>query len=143
MNVCRTTGCERPKAKGRGHSYCDECRAIGSQLRYRLSPKGRAQRLIDNRRTRDSARERRALIDAIKLESGCVDCGFRVHPAALEFDHRDREQKLFAIARHYHSKAWHVVLAEIAKCDVRCANCHRIRSASEGHLGYWARRSAA
>jgi hypothetical protein len=30
---------------------------------------------------------------------------------------------------------WLALLAEIAKCDVRCANCHAIRSFAQGHVG--------
>lgn len=31
-------------------------------------------------------------VDQVKLESGCVDCGYDEHPRALDFDHlRDKE----------------------------------------------------
>lgn len=38
-----------------------------------------------------------ARLDALKLEAGCVDCGYNKHPAALHFDHRDPETKLKAL----------------------------------------------
>ena len=48
----------------------------------------------------------------------------------LEFDHVDRAAKHFTMGflatRGY---AWATVLAELAKCEVRCANCHRRRTA--------------
>jgi hypothetical protein len=71
--------------------------------------------------------KRKARIDAIKVERGCVDCGYNSHPAALDFDHRPGVQKLFTISQSFRS--WELVEAEIAKCDVRCANCHRIVTA--------------
>ncbi|MFL5733498.1 MAG: hypothetical protein ACJ78Q_09880 [Chloroflexia bacterium] len=43
----------------------------------------------------------------------------------LEFDHVSGEKKgnISELALRYGS--WETILAEIAKCEVRCANCHR------------------
>lgn len=79
----------------------------------------------------------RAFIDPIKLVSGCVDCGFKAHPAALDFDHLPGHVKSFNlgsvndILRRPRSE----VLAEIAKCEVVCSNCHRIRTVTRGAPG--------
>jgi hypothetical protein len=62
----------------------------------------------------------------IKLGLGCSDCGYRASADALEFDHRPGEPKQFGIAASGHR--WTDVLAEMLKCDVVCANCHRIRT---------------
>lgn len=70
--------------------------------------------------------ENRQRLSQIKLERGCVDCGYNLHPAALDFDHV-RGVKLFGIGSKF-QKSWKVLLEEIAKCDVRCSNCHRIRT---------------
>jgi hypothetical protein len=56
----------------------------------------------------------------------CVDCG-EGDPVVLDFDHRaDKRGDVSKLA------AWGVSIAtlqrEIAKCDVRCANCHRRRT---------------
>jgi hypothetical protein len=70
-----------------------------------------------------------ARVDAIKLAQGCADCGYRTHPAALEFDHLEPGEKRFGIAR----MAWYTwsdVVAEMAKCEIVCANCHAIRTAN-------------
>lgn len=59
-------------------------------------------------------------------ERACVDCGnddIRV----LDFDHRPDSDKLDGInnlARRPCSIA--TLQDEMAKCDIRCANCHRI-----------------
>lgn len=63
------------------------------------------------------------LIRRYKLEHPCVDCG-EEDPIVLEFDHRPGFEKSFNIgeARNFNLTK---VMAEMSKCDVRCANCHR------------------
>lgn len=61
----------------------------------------------------------------------CTDCGGRFHPVAMDFDHRDPIEKLFVISKG--PKKLELVLAEIAKCDLVCANCHRVRTWTKGH----------
>jgi hypothetical protein len=57
----------------------------------------------------------------------CLDCGNKFHPACMEFDHREDEIKLFNIGR---LSDWNKnnIEAEIAKCDIVCANCHNLRT---------------
>jgi hypothetical protein len=44
----------------------------------------------------------------------------------LEFDHlRDKRATVSVLLR---DAEWATVMAEIAKCEVRCANCHRRRT---------------
>ena len=31
------------------------------------------------------------------------------------------------------AKKWSALVAEAEKCDIRCANCHRLRTVLEGH----------
>lgn len=73
---------------------------------------------------------------AYLLEHPCIDCG-ETDPIVLEFDHRG--EKAFnvgeVIRRAYGLTR---VQAEVAKCDVRCANCHRrktYRDAGHSHRG--------
>lgn len=58
----------------------------------------------------------------------CKDCKNSYHIEAMEFDHC-RGEKKFELSRgtKYGTKT---VRAEIAKCDLVCANCHRIRTAA-------------
>jgi hypothetical protein len=48
----------------------------------------------------------------------------------MDFDHREGEEKCFnlSIAAGQTRLSWAKMLAEIAKCDVVCANCHRERT---------------
>jgi len=55
----------------------------------------------------------------------CTVCGEK-DPIVLDFDHTDPKKKFKDVARmlagHY---SWDSVLAEIKKCKILCANCHR------------------
>ena len=56
----------------------------------------------------------------------CMDCGRSYPSYVMDFDHR--EDKSFGISMSWKTKGRQQVIAEIAKCDVVCSNCHRIRS---------------
>ena len=66
-------------------------------------------------------------------EHACVDCG-ETDVVVLEFDHLPGTGKRFDIATAVgaSTRAWSTVLAEITKCEVVCANCHRRRTARRG-----------
>src|SRR5579883_2901903 len=62
----------------------------------------------------------------------CVDCG-KTDIRVLDLDHV-REVKQASIMRMIGiGCAWRTIEAEIAKCEVRCANCHRIRTGQVGN----------
>lgn len=68
------------------------------------------------------------ILDHLRLNP-CVDCG-EPDPVVLEFDHRG--DKDFAIGDAVRrALSLKRVVAEIAKCDVRCANCHRRKTYGE------------
>ncbi len=59
----------------------------------------------------------------------CMDCGFIPKvPYQMHFDHRAPTEKKFTIARMVTRTPWEVLLAEVAKCDLVCANCHALRT---------------
>lgn len=76
--------------------------------------------------------DRKEKIDNYKIEHGCGICGYSENPLALDFHHRPGEIKIFTIARGGRKGKWSRVLAEIGKCDILCANCHRIITYSKG-----------
>lgn len=69
---------------------------------------------------------RRDFLNRTKIAMGCIDCGYVGHPAALEFDHV-RGIKRIEIGK-MGMRAWKVIFEELAKCEIRCANCHRIKT---------------
>ncbi len=93
--------------------------------------RSRETKAAHKRRNRERLLRHKARIDAIKLERGCIDCGFRGHPAALDFDHLPDHKKQFGIS-DYRLRPWRVIQAEIEKCEIVCANCHRVRTVTRG-----------
>src|SRR5579863_10278551 len=62
-----------------------------------------------------------------KLTHPCVDCGEK-NPIVLDCDHKNRKTKVAAITQMiFKGLSWKVIELELQKCDIRCANCHRIR----------------
>jgi hypothetical protein len=60
----------------------------------------------------------------------CVDCGQHYPYYVMDFDHREGEEKISNVADlNFHRRtSLRRLIAEIAKCDVVCANCHRERT---------------
>lgn len=56
----------------------------------------------------------------------CKDCSGVFPPVVYDFDHRDPKKKEFKISGHYIFR-WAELKRELDKCDLRCANCHRLR----------------
>jgi hypothetical protein len=88
----------------------------------------------DRSRKRSKRRSRCDLktsyLNEVKMSRGCADCGFRAHPAALDFDHLPGSVKAHTIANMcvMANIGMEELAAEVAKCEVVCANCHRIRT---------------
>ena len=88
------------------------------------------------------AREFAALIEGHRARP-CMDCGIRFPSACMDFDHV-RDKKSFTIADLKNSGiSMERMREEIAKCDVVCSNCHRIRThlrrfeSCPRNLGQW------
>jgi hypothetical protein len=87
-----------------------------------------------NRRDAIAQQERRKR-DALKRRmiehrgSACTRCKRTLedfgHPAAFDFHHRDPSEKRFNVCGNY-TRSWAVLEAELQKCDLICACCHRI-----------------
>jgi hypothetical protein len=110
---------------GRQH-WCREC--------FKAYFKARGARHMAQVRQSQVRRraDRQAIVREHMREHPCADCGER-DPIVLEFDHLDATTKVGAV-----SKMWmdclsiDAIRAEIARCEVVCANCHRRRTAARG-----------
>ena len=114
----------RRKAKKQRDNMCRSCRAYYKHEHYSAN-KARyiAQAAASKRRLRH---ERTLwLLDYFEAHP-CSDCG-ESDPVVLDFDHQ--RDKTFAIGEALSYRRWETILAEISKCVVVCANCHRRRTA--------------
>ena len=116
MKTCKRCGEEKPreefyKLKGKQYdpewdcrdSHCKTCRK-----QYQA----------------DRLRERKR--EAVEYLGGkCQDCGLVSHACVYDFHHRDPSQKDFTLGKNF--KSFASIKDELDKCDLLCANCHRIR----------------
>jgi len=97
------------------------CRDCNKAYHYKNFERHMAQ--IRARKRREIIANQRRLL-AYFLEHPCTDCG-EADPVVLEFDHlRDKTANINSLI----SGSWRRIMAEIAKCEVVCANCHRRRT---------------
>lgn len=69
-------------------------------------------------------------------KSPCVDCGKSYPYYVMDYDHVDPLGKVNNIARMV-NHSWKALKAEIAKCELVCANCHRERTHNRGYSSSW------
>ncbi len=113
------------KGEGRLQPFCKECQRAYSKQHYQNN---KARYYERNDRQRQRLKD--ILIAAKSVP--CMDCGVRYPPYIMDFDHRDGATKLNNVGRFtlFTKKK---LLAEIAKCDVVCSNCHRERTYGKKH----------
>jgi hypothetical protein len=113
----------RDSSKGSGfRSGCKVCRS--RELRLRRSKE-------DGYYVRDvvTKREKIRLVRQFKEAHPCMDCGLYFRHYVLDFDHRPGEEKLMGISLMLtNAFSWVEIQAEMDKCDLVCANCHRERT---------------
>jgi hypothetical protein len=117
----------------RRRGICRQCRNQYAIDNFEERQKYRKSYYTKNRsKKRQKDADRRAeikkVIDKIKAESPCVDCGRYFPPVAMDFDHVRGKTKGVA---NFVSGAYKLdlILEEIKLCELVCACCHRIRTA--------------
>jgi hypothetical protein len=113
----------RRRERGQRDSFCRPCRKAYGREHYLAN----RQRYVDQARENKQRlmRERTAYLLEHFATHPCSDCG-ETDPLVLEFDHlRD---KRFNVGSALPYRNWESILAEIEKCEVVCANCHRRRT---------------
>ena len=117
--------------------FCLNCSPFGAHNTSKVAPGSVTDERVRGVRTRrlkswsqyGRRRRRQRKHDLVALFGGaCIECGYVRTVAALEFHHRDASTKDFSIAKFGGSQV--KLLAEAAKCDLLCVNCHRKRHAA-------------
>jgi hypothetical protein len=105
-----------------------------AHLQYRRAyTKRNRAKLRPYQRERNRAKARRLLefMHTYKEGKPCADCGNTYHPVCMDLDHVNGEKKL-PVSR---AKSWASLLPELEKCELVCANCHRLRTYIRGQHG--------
>lgn len=85
----------------------------------------------DRNHKRKVVAEKILFINAHKARP-CIDCGHEFPPCAMDFDHvRGIKRRNVALMK---TNSYQTISEEIAKCDLVCANCHRVRTWKRGGM---------
>lgn len=98
-------------------SWCKQCSTEGRLAYYAANP------TIEAQKKQVAQKKRRNWYTELKQGKPCVHCGGVFHPAAMHWHHLgDKVATVSSLNTH----SRRTVLAEIAKCELVCANCHAV-----------------
>lgn len=122
-NPERTKALALARAKRYQAKYPERVRASARAVRARDPEKARI-------RDRIKYAETKAILDAART-GPCVDCGIQHPPECMDLDHVRGEKKFGMSVPYVKGRRLESIMAEIAKCDLRCPSCHRLRHHNE------------
>lgn len=117
-----------PKRYDGLQTFCRPCQSEYQKEWYRANKKEHLRR--SKARNKEVRSELKRRLGEYLSKHPCVDCGEQ-DVVVLDFDHI-KGNKVLGISqmvRSYYS--WPRILCEINKCDVRCSNCHRKKTAKQ------------
>lgn len=118
----------RNETKGIRHKVCIACKSKLAAERWstgNIKESNYASKLRRVQRAQD-------YIWSVLIDSECADCGEQ-NPVVLEFDHIGTDKFLGVSQMVSSNYGVEKIKQEIAKCQVVCANCHRIRTSVRGN----------
>jgi hypothetical protein len=136
VKTCPKCKTEKPLSKfyqrkkhraGEYYEKCKECMKARGRVYYHQNHK--RQLYLAKLRKKKYILEREKWLNIIK-DQPCTDCEIKYPPYVMDFDHKDGELKLASVswlARH-NTSSFAKIKAEIEKCELVCANCHRQRT---------------
>jgi hypothetical protein len=114
------------KTKASYERWCVECHRQYRREHYRLNMAAYVAKSKKNKAL--TITKISAVLNDLKAVP-CMDCGGNFPVICMDFDHRDPKHKVLAVSG-MRGRGWSLerIREEIAKCDVVCSNCHRIRT---------------
>ena len=142
MRTCKKCGSAKPldrfesfnrSGKSWRRGTCYDCRGqYGKENFDRLAEYRRNYNAANrsNKRQKDFDRrtEIKAHIDELK-KAPCTDCGKCFPPVCMDFDHVGPKNRAIA-GMVFGAYRLPLIIEELKNCELVCANCHRIRTAS-------------
>ena len=115
-------------------SYCVPCTRAFNRAYYAKSDCTKQRIRVQGNAKKYRDRNRKLLWEYLRLHP-CIDCG-ETDPLGLEFDHvRPKRNNVSNLVSS--CVPWSRIEAEIALCEVRCANCHRRKTARQLNWKVW------
>ena len=139
MKTCTKCKREKPlaafnknKHRSDGHqTACRDCCKTSSRLYYKKNYRKQRKQISEARSIRRKDIQTQLL--SYLEQHPCKTCG-NSDIRVLEFDHRDRSTKDGSVSNFLtEGYGWSKIQREIEKCDVLCANCHRIKTHEENN----------
>lgn len=125
----------KPCAKAKGAKWNTENPGAAREA-YRKWYADPANAKKANQATVARNRERADLLIAQFKTKPCMDCGNTFPTCCMDFDHRLGTEKSFELKyKNFACKPISAIVDELAKCDLVCANCHRIRTVARNQTG--------
>lgn len=111
------------KSKNIRHSRCKECVSLKVKKHY---SNNKTKYLIKASKNNKTYKQRnKNFIRKYLIGKCCIDCGNN-NPIVLEFDHVIGIKKYNVSRMGAGASSLKAIISEIKKCEIRCANCHRI-----------------
>jgi hypothetical protein len=125
----------KDKSKKDGLSNrCKSCQSVKFKTWQQSNPKSKNNERANLWKVSRKKETRAKMLEYFQLNP-CVDCK-NSDVRVLQFDHKDGAEKIANVSALLHRGfSWENLLKEISKCDVRCANCHQIRTGIQ--FNYW------
>ena len=121
----------RHRLVGERHIHCRDCQRTYKRNHYLRHKVAYIER--SKKQKEESVLRNRRLVQEYLKTHPCVDCG-ESDPIVLEFDHVGKKDRTVA-KLVLQAVSWEKILKEIQQCQIRCANCHRRKTAQQ--LGWY------
>jgi hypothetical protein len=112
------------RGNGKPTSWCRSCKRTHDRTVYA------GNKAWYQRRNKNQRKELREYVASLK-GGPCSDCGHSFPPCAMDFDHVRGKKNRNVGSMLLSSRR--LIDEEVAKCDLVCANCHRIRTQMRRH----------
>lgn len=123
---------KRSLLTGALHARCRTCVAA-YHARWYARNRDRVMARVHQRTDRLVHEHRKRLLAWLRMHP-CVDCG-EPDPIVLEFDHVFGEKRSEVSELVKAGGSWQAIANEIAKCEVRCVNCHKRKTEERRQKG--------
>ena len=109
-------------------TFCRDCNKEKSKKYYKLNKEYHKEQILKNKERYISV-AKEFIFEYLK-EHPCVDCNEK-DPIVLEFDHITNDKYKDISDMVHNGTSIVAIKVEIEKCEVRCANCHRRKTAKQ------------